>query len=310
MSSFDLLQPNLKIEGFDPNSVLTKIIKTNDAGEVLEESLFMKYAPAMAWFLTVYPNGGLNHVFVERTNQRAIVTASIYRDINDARPAITATATRYYSDSENGRYYEQNAVTAAYRKALGYLGFGTPLDAHEVEGIETIYNAELPEQTDSGVILKSVKPSIPTNLVNTEEEKPAPRKRTVKSKTEKPEENTSPADTTEVKEASAAEPVTEEPAQAENPVSKAEPSVPAAQKTVAPIPKKEQPSVPVKKPTTLEEVKAFKFPMGMYRDKTFEEVAQEKNPDFFRWYCDRERKNNPNAPFTEALQLYCEYIGV
>lgn len=159
------LLPQYNVEGFDPNEALTRVIGVDATGQQTE-SLFMKYAPAMAWFLTVYPDGCLNHTFNILNAQKATVTASVYRSANDARPAATATCSRYYDETENGRYYEQNAVTAAYRKALGYLGFGTPIDAHVVDGISTEMINNIPEMTDAGVPIMA--PAFPAGLLGTE----------------------------------------------------------------------------------------------------------------------------------------------
>lgn len=154
------LLSNYNVEGFDPNAACTLVVKTQPDG-TRNEALFMKYAPAMAWFYTVYPNGCLNYTINCLNNDKCSVTASVYRDVNDTRPAAMATCTRYNNNTENGPYYDQNAVTAAYRKALGYLGFGTPYDAHPVEGQPVEINSYIPEMSDGGVPV----PSIPNELL-------------------------------------------------------------------------------------------------------------------------------------------------
>lgn len=156
------LLPQYNVDGFEPNEACTRVVKTQPDG-TKSESLFMKYAPAMAWFYTVFPNGCLNYVINQINNDRCTVTASVYRDANDNRPAAMATCTRYNNNSENGPYYEQNAVTAAFRKALGYLGFGTPIDAHPVDGQPVEVNTYIPEMSDGGVPV----PLVPDELLQT-----------------------------------------------------------------------------------------------------------------------------------------------
>ena len=107
-NSYKALLPQYQIEGFDPNELLTKIQDVNENGEVVE-SLFMRFKEANAWFFTIYPDGAMNHQFVMLNDRKAVVTASVFRNINDQKPAATATATRYYGEDINGKFYEQNA---------------------------------------------------------------------------------------------------------------------------------------------------------------------------------------------------------
>lgn len=77
--------------------------------------------------------------------------------------------------SENGKYFEQNAVTAAFRKALGYLGFGTPIDAHEVDGIYIVYDEDIPEMTDMGVLISKPKMPVFSKAKSSEAENSLPK---------------------------------------------------------------------------------------------------------------------------------------
>ena len=104
----NVLLPQYSVEGFDPNKALTIVQEVDEKGEV-KESLFMRYAPSLAWFLTVFPDGCLNHTFVVLNDKKATVTASVYRHASDPRPAATATCSRFYDESPNGPFYEQNA---------------------------------------------------------------------------------------------------------------------------------------------------------------------------------------------------------
>ena len=165
------LLPQYEIEAFDPNESLTVVQKIDEQGQV-KETLFMRFQESLAWFLTVYPEGCLTHVFNKLDERKATVTASVYRSANDARAAATATCTRYYDESINGPYYEQNAVTAAYRKALGYLGFGTPLDAHVCEGQKVASAVEVVEKSEAGVEIPVPRPSVRNieSMLNTTQE--------------------------------------------------------------------------------------------------------------------------------------------
>lgn len=95
------LLPQYEIEAFDPNESLTVVQKIDEQGQV-KETLFMRFQESLAWFLTVYPEGCLTHVFNKLDEHKATVTASVYRSANDARAAATATCTRYYDESING----------------------------------------------------------------------------------------------------------------------------------------------------------------------------------------------------------------
>lgn len=59
-SVFDSLLPQYRVDGFNPNAALTKVVDIDENGQPME-SLFMRYLPALEWFLTVYPDGCLNH---------------------------------------------------------------------------------------------------------------------------------------------------------------------------------------------------------------------------------------------------------
>lgn len=335
------LLPQYGIEGFDPNEALTRVVGTNNSGEQVE-ALYMKYAPAMAWFLTVFPEGCLNHTFNILNNQKATVTASIFRHATDTRPAATATCTRYYDESENGRYYEQNAVTAAYRKALGYLGFGTPIDAHFVEGIPTEQNGSIPEMTDGGVPITP--PALPAGFdlnINKEEKPTEPVKRRGRRKKNadaevpavKAESKTDDVmvELDDVKETSA---VSAEDAPVANDVSVNDTQTALedfAKATESAVAEKKAAAEPATKPSsssvtpdaqaasaeskaeehamTLEEASKTLVPRGEMRGRTIEEAAKLKGKEFIRWHYDKARMTAPDSPFAKAAEIYCEFYG-
>lgn len=333
------LLPQYDVEGFDPNAALTRVVGVDVLGQKTE-SLYMKYAPAMAWFLTVFPDGCLNHTFNILNNQRATVTASIFRHATDTRPAATATCTRYYDESENGRYYEQNAVTAAYRKALGYLGFGTPIDAHFVEGIPTEQDGSIPEMTDGGVPITP--PAMPAgfDLTGNKEEKPAePVKR--RGRRKKNSDAATPAEKAEtsaddvmvdMSDEEDSEATGEKVPVAKNPpeevtqaalddftkatdqaVSEKRESLNSAVSPLGPsssedkAPQDAEPAAVQE--MTLEEACQTILPRGEMRGKTIEEAAKLKGKEFIRWHYDKARMSAPNSPFTKAAEIYCEFYG-
>lgn len=343
MNRFEKLLPQYEVAGFDPNTALTRVIGMDKDGNQTE-SLYMKYAPAMAWFLTVYPNGCLNHTFNVLNDRKATVTASIFRNASDNRPAATATCTRYYDESENGRYYEQNAVTAAYRKALGYLGFGTPIDAHMVDGIPTEVNGSIPEMTDAGVPITP--PAVPAGLFSqpVKQDEPQAKRRGRKKK----------AQETDAPVAAPVDPIIQDddctvtdamneswedmlnsisnedldvesgedkPVFVDIPEAKAESTaqdngIQSAledfTKATETAPKVEEPKeqkADAPKEMTLEEASQVLVPRGEMRGKTIEEAARLKGKEFIRWHYDKARMSAPDSPFTKAAEIYCEFYG-
>lgn len=304
---FKNLLPQYKIEGFDPNSALTKVVDIDENGQPIE-SLFMKYLPALEWFLTVYPEGHLNHIFVVLTDRKATVTASVYRHQTDVRPAMTATCSRFFEENPNGKYYEQNAVTAAYRKALGYLGFGTPLDAVEVDGIPTEAGSNIPERTDVGVIIPTTVPTTSNPQPDTEvpNEAKAPTKRTRAAKTTTVIEQQAPTETIIEKGFQISElPEIPDPLEVVEQQTIAEPvqePLVAPAKTIAPVPQQDVPK-------TYEEALEVVVPYGDLVGKTVLEAAKERGPAFIRWHCDKAHMRAPGSAFAIATQLYCEFSG-
>lgn len=284
----NVLMPQLRIEGLDPNTLLTKVQDTDANGAPIE-SLFMRYRASMAWFLTIYPDGSFNHT-ITVSPQKATATASIYRRQSDARPAAMATVTRYYSDTPDGRCYEQNAVTAAYRKALEYLGFGTPIDAHEVPGIEVISRENVPEMTDGGIPLPS--PAIPTET---------PAQPVPATLTQKAVETVAP-----VSESPVTSP--EKPA----PAKKSQTAVVSKQVGMSQAPQAPAPASSEKVPTTYEEALQIRMPYGTNKGQTLQQIVAEKGDKadgFIRWHANKIAMSAPNSPFAAATQIYCEQRG-
>lgn len=291
---FGGLLPQYRVDGFDPNDTLVLATEVDELGQE-RDVLYLEVATAQRWFYTVFPNGSMTHVVNSLSDKKATVTASIYRDVNDTRPAITATATRYYSDDLNGRFYEQNAVTAAYRKALEYLGFGTPPDARVTENTIRKDADELPEKGEAGVAIP--RPIIPKIVTENDLKEAAASELDVIVEDKEPEKEPEKTLTTEEVPAEAvAEVVPVETVMAEE----------SAPKAVETKPEPEIPSEP-KKVTTLEEAKAHVLTCGKNKGKTLEELAQGENgPRLINWYA---YKMSGYPVDRQAAQVYCEYMG-
>ena len=318
---FGGLLPQYRVDGFDPNDTLVLATEVDELGQE-RDVLYLEVATAQRWFYTVFPNGSMTHVVNSLSDKKATVTASIYRDVNDTRPAITAMATRYYSDDLNGRFYEQNAVTAAYRKALDYLGFGTPPDARVTENTIRKDADELPEKGEAGVAIpRPIIPKIVTEgelkeaaaseldvIVEDKEPEKAPEKpkRVKKAKTETVE---TPAQETEQEIEGQTTLTTEAaPAKAVAEVTSVETVVveEPTPKIVETKPESKISSEP-KKVTTLEEAKAHVLTCGKNKGKTLEELAQGENgPRLINWYA---YKMSGYPVDRQAAQVYCEYMG-
>lgn len=110
---FENLLPQYRIDGFNPNDVLTMIEDVDENGQPAE-FLYMEFAAAERWFYTVFPNGRMDYDVIALNDKKIVVKGKIFRDINDAMPAVTSLVSRYYTEDAHGKYFEQNAVTAAY----------------------------------------------------------------------------------------------------------------------------------------------------------------------------------------------------
>ena len=271
-NGFALLLPQYRVmEGFDPNDLLVEIEEVDSNGQPAN-SLYLDFIGASSWFFTVFPNGAMEHVFVERTPKKATVTACIYRDVNDARPAMKATCSREYDETKHGKFYEQNAVTAAYRKALDYLGFRTPQDAHVTEYTRKINPDEVPEQGEPGVIIPP--PIIPTVLGNADKEATTSGE-LVPHKEEKDK----------------AVQTVQTPISGTTPNAIANTQKPAKQTLfdgVLPTP---------------EQAASFKIPYGSMAGITIEDAFKKKGKGFVRYHCDRAEKD---SDFGKAIQVFCE----
>lgn len=130
-SPLECLLSQYKVDGFDPEAALTKVTEVDANGQPVDRE-YMKFQVMLAWFLTKFPEGCLNHTVFQLNERKAVVTGYIYRNQTDEKPAAVATCVRYFEESETGKHYVDNAVTAAYRKALGYLGFDKRVNPKEV----------------------------------------------------------------------------------------------------------------------------------------------------------------------------------
>ncbi len=287
------LLPTYQLESLSINELLVKYERETENGT--ETYLYLPAQAAMELFNTVFPKGCMNHTFNALTDKMATATASVYRDVADERPAATASVTRYYGEDMYGKDYAQNAVTAAYRKALGYLGFGTPLDAEEVDGIITKSLAKgqtLPEQVDAGKILS--------------EEMPTPEPTVVPAKRKKKASELPPA--FEPSEPGTASQQTPEPEPAPEPM--AEPTTepapipePAAEPALEPAPEPE-PEEEVM-PITREEALKVVVPFGKSKGMTIEETIEKYGEDTVQMMNKMFGAKMADKPFGVALAIVC-----
>lgn len=298
---FENLMPQYRVEGFDPNEVLAVVEEVDDFGQPVE-TLYMELCASSRWFFTVFPNGAMNHVINSITDKKATVTASIYRDINDARPAATATTTRYYEENDiHGRFYEQNAVTAAYRKALEYLGFGTPPDAVKTSSAVSRNQEDIPERGEPGVKVQGQPESQAAEMAPSEEATAAPQQEAQQVESQQPKKRGR-----KPKAAENAAPEVETVQQTVQPTQKVA-SQPAPQQNPAPTTKSSaQEEGQADKMPTIEEALQFRMPYGSLAGKTIEEAAKIKGNEFIRFHCDKARKG---SDFQRAAAIFCEYRG-
>lgn len=158
-SPLECLLSQYKVDGFDPEAALTKVTEVDANGQPVDRE-YMKFQVMLAWFLTKFPEGCLNHTVFQLNERKAVVTGYIYRNQTDEKPAAVATCVRYFEESETGKHYVDNAVTAAYRKALGYLGFDKRVNPKEVT-IGLTNGNEVLEEEDFEMIPRPAPMAIP-----------------------------------------------------------------------------------------------------------------------------------------------------
>ena len=282
---FENLLPQYRINGFNPNDVLTMIEDVDENGQPAE-FLYMEFAAAERWFYTVFPNGRMDYDIIALNDKKVVVKGKIFRDINDAMPAVTSLVSRYYTEDAHGKYFEQNAVTAAYRKALEYLGFGTPPDAVKTENTLVRSKEDVPERGEPGVMiprpmLPQMDEAAPVAALPAEEENKEPAAQDTAKKPARRTSRKAPADAEPGKASSASVQTPEQPAEKE-------------------------PALPSNKMPTFEEALNFRVPYGSLGGKTIEEAAKIKGDNFIRYHCDRAKKD---SDFYKAASIYCEYRG-
>ena len=282
---FENLLPQYRIDGFNPNDVLTMIEDVDENGQPAE-FLYMEFAAAERWFYTVFPNGRMDYDIIALNDKKVVVKGKIFRDINDAMPAVTSLVSRYYTEDAHGKYFEQNAVTAAYRKALEYLGFGTPPDAVKTENTLVRSKEDVPERGEPGVMiprpmLPQMDEAAPVAALPAEEENKEPAAQDTAKKPARRTSRKAPADAEPGKASSASVQTPEQPAEKE-------------------------PALPSNKMPTFEEALNFRVPYGSLGGKTIEEAAKIKGDNFIRYHCDRAKKD---SDFYKAASIYCEYRG-
>lgn len=282
---FENLLPQYRINGFNPNDVLTMIEDVDENGQPAE-FLYMEFAAAERWFYTVFPNGRMDYDIIALNDKKVVVKGKIFRDINDAMPAVTSLVSRYYTEDAHGKYFEQNAVTAAYRKALEYLGFGTPPDAVKTENTLVRSKEDVPERGEPGVMiprpmLPQMDEAAPVAALPAEEENKKPAAQDTAKKPVRRTSRKAPADAEPGKASSASVQTPEQPVEKE-------------------------PALPSNKMPTFEEALNFRVPYGSLAGKTIEEAAKIKGDNFIRYHCDRAKKD---SDFYKAASIYCEYRG-
>lgn len=277
------LLPQYQVEDFDPNNFLVKFTDIDENGNTVE-TLYLETDIAIRWFRTVFPRAGMTAVITEKTDRKATAVVSLFYDVNDEKPASVGQATREYTENIHGKFFAQNAVTAAYRKALDYLGFGTPLNAHETEYTRTVSKTDVPEQGDPGVVI------IPKPIV------PQPQVQQTQAAQEQP------AAKNEAQDAGAES----EPQKARSTRPVGRPSTRAKKSgDIENAPVKEAPKSAFKGDLpTLKEAENFKVPYGAMAGKTIAEAAAIKGKAFIRYHCDRAESG---SDFAKATQIYCEY---
>lgn len=295
---FETLLPQNRVENFNPNDVLTLVEDVDENGQPAE-FLYMEFAASSRWFYTVFPNGRMDYDIVNITDKKAVVRGKVFRDVNDPMPAATSLVSRYYTEDMYGKFYEQNAVTAAYRKALEYLGFGTPPNAVKTENTTIRKKEDIPERGEQGVMIprpmlpkvESTEANVHTGEPKCKEANPEP---VAKKRGRKPGQKAtvSTKDTTESHSANTASLTPDTPKSEVLPASKADAAT--------------EPKQPSSKMPTIEEALKCLVPYGSLAGKTIEEAAQLKGNDFIRYHCDRARKD---SDFYKATTIFCEYRG-
>ena len=333
-NKFSSLMPQRNVDGFDPMTALTKSEETNDNGQVVER-YFLPTQVAMEWFLTVYPEGCFNHT-VQITDRKCIAHASIYRNVNDTRAAATATCTKMYDDTDAGKFYEQNAVTAAYRKALEYLGFGAPIGVNAENDDGRIgMVSDVNESTTT--VIKPV--SIPKNEMSSSVKAPDVDVSKNLSKDETDDKSTKTtrgrgrkttkanADVSEKETSTVAPPTSvvncmvddepvdkEELADTQSNVSAVQVN-PQQEDTVQPdVPpeEEEEPELPDnegKMPKTLDEAKKVVITRGKLAGMTIEDAANEYGNDYIRHYYEYLKRTEIGTILITALRVFCEFTG-
>lgn len=297
---FENLMPQYRVSGFDPNEVLTVVEDVDDFGQPVE-TLYMELCASSRWFFTVFPNGAMNHVINSITDKKATVTASIYRDINDVRPAATATTTRYYEENDiHGRFYEQNAVTAAYRKALEYLGFGTPPDAVKTSSAIMRNQEDIPERGEPGVKVQNTSESQVAETAPSKEPATVPQQQAPQGDDRQQKHGRKPKVTEN------AAPETETAQQTVQSTQQATSQKAPQQNSAQTTKSSTQGDGQTDRMPTIEEALQFRVPYGSLAGKTIEEAAKLKGNEFIRFHCDKARKG---SDFQRAAAIFCEYRG-
>ena len=85
-SPLECLLSQYKVDGFDPEAALTKVTEVDANGQPVDRE-YMKFQVMLAWFLTKFPEGCLNHTVFQLNERKAVVTGYIYRNQTDEKPA-------------------------------------------------------------------------------------------------------------------------------------------------------------------------------------------------------------------------------
>lgn len=319
------LLPQYALEGFDPNDVLVKIEGSDQDGNPVDY-LYMECKTAQQWFYSVFPNGAINRKIDYQDDRKAVVSAYVFRDVNDSKYCASGTGIRYYSEDAIGKNYLNNAETAAIRKALANLGFCAPLDAHVTEHtVVRKREGDLLDGDEGGVFIP--RPALPKTEEKASEKMAAKTEEASAAKEATPSPSVTPegenapenvaqtsAESSNKETANEPEPETRVPKKrgrkpretkeaVATPVSKdanevvEDTPVEAASQTAT------EPA-PSNGPMTFEQAAAYRFPYGTCIGKTIAEAAQLKGNEFIRYHWER-----AEGEFKEALMTFCEFKG-
>lgn len=112
-----------KVEGFDPTLYVRETVEMDGS-----TSGYMDVKYRLLWFRARYPTGKIAFVVHALTDAAAVIEARIYTDKTDPPENYIASGLgrRTFDQADPlGKFYLENAATAALGRALGAAGFGS-----------------------------------------------------------------------------------------------------------------------------------------------------------------------------------------